>query len=50
MATLRDQDIEAEARAILREMIEREVEYHWHLARADAVKRLEQRRGRSSDV
>jgi hypothetical protein len=65
---LRDEDIEAEARAILRETIERsgwypelrgedrrrrieqDVEQHWHLMRAEAVKRLEQRRGHNSDA
>ena len=61
---LRDEEIEAEARVILREMIERtgwypalrkaereklierDIEYHWHLVRAKAVRRLEQRRER----
>ena len=64
--SFRDEEIEAEARAILREMIERsgwyptlrkaereklierDVEYHWHLMRAEAVKRLEQRQERHS--
>ncbi len=64
----RDKEIEAEARAILREMIERsgwypalrkaereklierDIEYHWHLMRTEAVKRLEQRWDRSSDA
>lgn len=65
---LRDEEIEAEARTILLEviersgwyptlrkaerekLIERDVEYHWHLMRAEAVKRLEQRRGNNSDA
>jgi hypothetical protein len=63
-----DEEIKVEARAILREMIQRsgwypelrgearrqrieqDVDQHWHLMRAEAVKRLEQRRSRSSDA
>lgn len=62
----RDEEIKAEARAILRETIERsgwypelrgearrqrieqDVDRHWHLMRAEAVKRLEQRQERHS--
>jgi hypothetical protein len=63
LPTTTDEEIEAEARAVLRETIQRsgwyqnlrgsereqliaqDVDRHWHVMIADAVKRLEQRRG-----